>query len=682
MKRNLIKIVQLAAVAAVLLASAELRARPLEAAVGGPEGAPNLTQDRTLKLIAQWATANAAGTSMTRYYKLDYDGGQNSPSCYQDAQTGATLSGGPRACKTWDYLFTILPRFGNGRNLVILVKPRTLGATYRNTANTSDAVVDLSALQGYNKVIVRASATLLNDVTDRKRVGGIIAAAGPNGDQSWTCAGGATTTTLTVSAGSLPTDLNAAGFRARFSGNTTVGLTDVSRTIHSSLAGTLTFSTVGTACAAGDTFFIEKPGVVVDRALLGAWAVAQSSSAFVGIATVSAATNNLSMGTAAGTFTLAFIHLNGAAGANFQTNFGGGTGNIVMGDTYVDEGGATLTTGGNRFIGSILFRWFPGLVLIDSSSFLLQTSRSLDYVGPGQLWIGVGGAVTFAGGVVLSACGSIGGKDNTFQPPVIMGRAQTPTLPRTRVLGNGLTLAGAVSLVACSGVVAGVDITGGSYAIRVTDVGGSWFVSDTTGTGSTAGVSLGLAFDHSFNVNTSNTTFAGGLELAGGAIAAVADLALTNVVDENGNRIQSSLGGLSKVGQATRVTNSSGGALAVGSVVRNNGTTSQVTCAQADTVAHAGNAPCVMVTAPANAAQGYMVCSGTPYVLYDGAPALAGPSAAYVSVGTACKATTTIPPVAGANQKLRVGFPFVVSGNAAYTNWHPDPVCVVADGAK
>jgi hypothetical protein len=174
------------------------------------------------------------------------------------------------------------------------------------------------------------------------------------------------------------------------------------------------------------------------------------------------------------------------------------------------------------------------------------------------------------------------------------------------------------------------------------------------------------------------TGSSGDIKLAGAAPATIADLSLTNIVDSAGNNVQGAAGSI--VGQARLITNNSGGAYAVGNVVRGNGTSNQTTCAQADTVAHSGNAPCVMVTAPASTALGYMVCKGAPYVLYDGAPALGG--AAYVSVGTACKATTTIPVVAATNQKLRVGAPYVTSGNAAYTNWQPESVSAAADGAK
>jgi hypothetical protein len=617
-----------------------------------------------------------------RFYLLDYDGGSDSASCYVDSTAGATIVPGSNACKTFERLIQILPRWGNGRAAVVLVKPRASGATYRNIANTLDDTADFSAVQGYRTFIVRGSATLLNDTTDRKRVGGITAVTGPNGDGSFTCAAGATTTTLTVPAGSLPTDLNGSGLRVRFSGNITVGLTDVARTIHSQLAGTVTFTTVGTACANGDSFFIEKPGAAVASISVGPWATTENGAEIAGILTT-ATTDGLKLGVATGQYIFAFLHVTGTGNDILQTQSGGNSGAARFGDFWIDEAGALLRVGGLRFAGALLLRWSANLLIVDSTFLGAQSSRSLDMLGPTQLQLGQSGSVTAAGGILLTACGAAGGSAGALNAtPVVIGRQATATIPKTRLLGNGITFSAPLEASGCSGMLAGADITGAAYAIEITNTGGSWRVSDTASTQTTGGIGIGASWGLTLVVDTATSTFTGGagaIEYPGTAYGTIAGLALTNVVDAQGNNtMAAAASAAARVGQAFLVTNKAGGALQPGNVVKSNGTASQITCAQATTSAAASSVVGVMVTSPANNGNGYMVTAGTPYVLYDGAPTVGG--IVYLSPGSSCNATTTVPAVAGSNQKLRLGRAVTASASTGYASWTPDVLAVVADG--
>jgi hypothetical protein len=177
------------------------------------------------------------------------------------------------------------------------------------------------------------------------------------------------------------------------------------------------------------------------------------------------------------------------------------------------------------------------------------------------------------------------------------------------------------------------------------------------------------------NVANTFTGTLGDIQIAGPAILSHAALLLTNVRDVGGNSFIGTAGEI--VGPTVLVTNSSGGALAVGEIVRKNATTTQVVTAQGDTAANAIYAG-VMVTAPASGALGYMVTDGAPYTLFDGAPTLG--NIAYLSPGTARKATTTVPAVAATNQKLRLGRVLTASGSTGRMLLQPEIIAVAADG--
>src|SRR6185369_11020277 len=99
------------------------------------------------------------------------------------------------AVKTLLKVRELIPAYGNGRRLVLLIKPRASGATYRNAANTADEGIDLSGVSGYSYFLTRGS-DLTNSTADRITLGGMQAVAGPNGDGSYTVAGGGSATTF------------------------------------------------------------------------------------------------------------------------------------------------------------------------------------------------------------------------------------------------------------------------------------------------------------------------------------------------------------------------------------------------------------------------------------------------------------------------------------------------------
>ena len=87
--------------------------------------------------------------TLTRYFLVDYDGGDDANTGYVDAAAGATIVPTGLAKKTINAgLMDILPRTGNGRKCVVLVKNRAAGATYLDADGVTASDVDLSACTG------------------------------------------------------------------------------------------------------------------------------------------------------------------------------------------------------------------------------------------------------------------------------------------------------------------------------------------------------------------------------------------------------------------------------------------------------------------------------------------------------------------------------------------------------
>jgi hypothetical protein len=156
-----------------------------------------------------------------------------------------------------------LATIGIGHRLVLAFKPNTFVEDF-----------DLRSFIAYGELSCVGSTTFLNDTTDQVLSGFITAAAGPNGDGSWTCAAGWTNTAGSfagsVAAGAFPADPAIAGYRIRFKGNITAALANCTAAIDIGIGaaisglGLIFTSAFSTAVvpAAGDEFFIEKPGVV------------------------------------------------------------------------------------------------------------------------------------------------------------------------------------------------------------------------------------------------------------------------------------------------------------------------------------------------------------------------------------------------------------------------------------
>jgi len=117
--------------------------------------------------------------------------------------------------------------------------------------------------------------------------------------------------------------------------------------------------------------------------------------------------------------------------------------------------------------------------------------------------------------------------------------------------------------------------------------------------------------------------------------------------------------------------------LPVANIVRSGGLT--VIAARADTAANAANVLGITENTASAGALVYILNGDYVWVNFDAAPTV--PAIAYLSTATAGRATTTIPAVAGTNQKLRLGHVMSAVGTLGLVAWKPEVLAVLADGA-
>lgn len=640
--------------------------------------------------------------TLCRYFLIDNENGSDANLGYVDAAPGSVIVPTGLAKKTINGttgLLSIVPRAGAGRVAVILMKNRAAGDNYLDTDGVTQSSMDLSGIAGYRSFYTRGSTDLTNSVSDRVRVGAVTKLAGPNVDGSFSAAAGATAAQLTVAgAVALPAepvpdsgvDTSILGYRIRFTGNVTAGLADVCRVVYRNSAGvggTIAFGqNTASAPALGDSFFIERPGVRVvqfiesDNAAAGPGLTTSSgqgatSSGTIGIGcTPAAAATQMLLGSAsraAYSFCEVVAPTLSAQAALIKQ----GAQEVNLRPAWTDEGGTARDVGMGLRTPSLEGISIRYLFIGSRGLFVTGTPNS---TGP-QTLIQTTGPVALLGGNYIANGGQIESPIPSTAS-VGVGNGGSTTIARLRVVGGSASPFAAAGLNwAGSVVIRGVEGEGNASAVirlgqNILSAGGGnnaravVAVLDDVVTGAAGGnTGVGIAVDTRFAKVEIGRTVActvsgtvGEVRLGdGAALTTYAALNRTNVVDSKGNDVQGTAGPL--VGQCKLVTNSSGGALAVGDVVRSNGTTAQVTSAQGDTVANATPFG-IMVTPPASAAVGYMAVDGAPSVNFDIAPT-AG-AVAWLSTSAARTATATEPTISGTQQKVRLGRVIAFSGTA------------------
>jgi len=637
-------------------------------------------------LIADWPLGTC------RYFLVDFAVGDDKRVGYIDAAPGSTLTVGNEPKKTLSGLISILPQIGFGRTAVVLIKTRAAAASYGEALN-------LAGVAGYTTLLVRGSTDLTNDAADRVTCGFRTAVAGPNGNTSFTCAGGATSTVFSVAAGGIGAEPAGLQFRVRFAANTaTAALRNVCRNI---AAHTNTQITLGlnlpAAPANTDTFFIEGPGVTVTGIVTaggGETASFRPNVTLVGVRATSTTTGDVAFrGPALG---LAGIELSGVTNndvANAQD-----LRSLYWSDDYIDEAGTTRTIGvGGRSLSPVLFS-----VIQQIRGTSLGFLNGATSAGAAFLSRVIGGEFGrrsyFESGVNLTACGQSASEAQAA------GLGVGGLLLGTNNLGSTTETAMRVENLAGSAggvVIASSSLTllrlafknmGGAPCVFVRGSCGGIIIIDGC-TGSTGNTGVGLKVQTLGNVRSAGITLLLGTMEAntfGGTVGEIstvesavfthATLDTTNVVDTDGNNYIGSARAVVPVGSSSLYTNGDGTALGVGEVVRVSAANTVVR-AKADTSAHVDGPLLVCLTTPASGDPGLFVSMGTPqkWVLHDAAPALMGLS--YVSPGTGGKATTTVPVAAATNQKRRLGHVAKASGNFGLVVGSPELLQIAADGS-
>lgn len=652
-----------------------------------------------VSVVLQLAGAGQSGAAnwaldQGRYFFIDPVAGSDANVGYIDAALGTEFTPAQVAAvakATFAGFRAILPPSGNNRTAILLMMP---GAY---------ADLDFRGISGY-RYLLRRGSDGTNSIADRLTCGFTTVLAGPNVDGSFTVAAASTVDLINISVGAFTAEPGILGYRIRFTGNVTAALANVSRPIYSNTGSSLVpESSTGTVPAVGDTFFLERPGVVATAYyppdnnpgnVPPSLTVALNGWPVVGIRVDSTATRSFGLGMS-GSFaaeTMAGIEQTGTASGNntvFSSRFGGG---LSVGSSYLDETGVSRVCGMTMRNEDNLFT--NGLSRLSISSVYdvnARTGSSSTFSSPELLLCTTSGyfrsgliAGQLGGSALLAAnSGSVANQSSRRT----IGPANTSTRPVR--CPSGKSSANQTGILQINGHLAinSVVFTNAGANPCIAVIGSGIDVRLDTVTGSSGntdvGIDLTLSNKGSVQYITGNTLTgtAGDIRLAGPAITTIAGLASTNVADNQRNNVQGTAGQVVDV--CTLVSNQSGGALAVGAQVRNNGTTGQVTSAIAtQAVAADANVNGVMVTPPANNTNGYMAASGTPVCNFDGAPSLAPTGGiAYLSPGTAGTLTTAIPAVAANVQKLRVGRIVSINGTTARVAFHPDNLAVLADGA-
>lgn len=635
-------------------------------------------------------TGDVATWSQTspRYYAIDPAAGNDANLGWSD--TSMTLAGGA-PIKTYEHLRQIVPHHGAGRTAIIAIKTGGVSTSVFKIDGVTLDSVDNREWSGYSELVVEGTTDFSDNTADRQTAGAAIALAGPNGDSSWTITSGATNANgsfvITVAAGTLTADPALAGKRVRFASTSTIpnAVGQISSNTSTVITGTsvLFTSVAGTAAApvAGDTFFIEEPGVVFNNARIDISSGAGLSDGnnieggvtLKGIKLTGSASRIMGFGCRVNT---AFLDFTGALNPTLRdlSSFQILPASIRI-NNVVHVTGAGIRAAGMS-ITTIYAVVIQGLVVNTNRPVWFNIYRLAS--GPG---------CRFAKGITLQNCGV---------SPIVNGSSlqgdyfgdPTPSDVFKRTVIDGQTAdaglgAGGIAVSGCKLGISNVDITGMGAAPCITIAGqGQCNITVNGVAGSTGNTDVGIDVSATwqgqflFGVTTANTVTgtAGDIRVAGPAITTHAGLTTTNVSDKQGNKVLGSAGQV--VGDAKLISNQSGGALAIGQIVRQNGTTGQATSAQADTAAHATGVYGPLVTPPASASNGYMVTTGTPWVQFDGTPT-AG-AIAYLSTGTAGDATTTAPVATATNQVLRLGYVIDVSGTMATVAWQPELIPITA----
>jgi hypothetical protein len=598
-------------------------------------------------------------------YAADYDGlvvpgndftaqpGYSNNATPATAMSQALASALNQPYRTLERVGQMLPRWGNNATLVVLIRPRLNGATYRNMADTTDQDMNwLSNTAGWKRVLVRGTLDFVNDTND-KIVCGFQTVSSTNAG-GYNAIGGSTTSVLSCQlngggAAGFPAESAGSsaisGKRVRFLNNTTtVALRNATAMIWKNTTTSLTMSdNLPAVPAAGDVFVIEEPGVGVGD-FTHSLGMGQSVNAGLSVAGIRSVTAALAM-SIQGPVAIQY------AGIEVTSALLIARMNSTWFRTYNDEVGTSQAVGVSiRAIGGVSVAL--GAQFLARSGFTFDTlslsnmqSARVDqgmFCRKGVTFIGSGTAVTTTTAVASAFIGNSGSST---------ARAVRITTPQA------VTPCGILYAANSGASIRGVDIANmaGAPLVAVQNAGGTIYLDALASPdGGNTDVVLDVSDARNVHVvagslaaNTATATL-GAVRMADGAIvASFSVLNIGNQRDASNNNVSGV--GLSVVGaldaadvftyNATSVIFETGqvSGVAAFSIVRSTGTTGSVTAAQQG--GSPGNDVCGVVTNDVgNGEVGLLVSAGAVPVLFTGAPVVG--NLAYTSP-TPGLATTT-----------------------------------------
>lgn len=642
--------------------------------------------EETPNAIAKWDIA------LVRYFLVDYDGGSDSNLGYVDAAAGSTIVPTGKALKTLEQLMINFPKIGNGRSAVIMIKPRSAGAIYKRKDGSTDDYLDFAGVLGYKLLVRRGSTDLTNSTTDRILCGGLTALAGPGGSEEWTCASGCTSSLIITASGSLTAEPGIIGKRVRFTGNVTAGLANKCWFISANTTSQITpGSALSPVPAAGDTFYIEQPGVQISsfsevRDTTGTVensSVIVNSHSLVGVGVSNTSANKFNIGSGAAH---SFIEQT-ASGCTVTSIGSEGPVLLSIAATYYDEAFNLVTTGaGLRSAGGLKLRSSSkasSLAIIGSTEVEVGNHTVRTSSGSGDVLVGGGGSyfrgsVTWSGGSQGSVAASpsnnmFGGSDSTYPARCIASSTSTKGF---YFLGGNTQVAYCKFEGNRSANCIDVDLKATNSSLCVTNCTGN--------TNGYAGAGIGLhGKNNIFFLDSTNTVTGGSgdVTLTASFYFSHSHFQRSTVVDDQNNFI-AWLGETyqAKVSPSQRFT--ANGNISVYHVVRLDTGSNNIVHAQADSEANSTGVIGVSLNAPNSGDRSLVVVSGYAVCQFGSDPS-AGPAIVYLDPTTPGHCTTTPPVVSGTNQKLRIGKlvrPFGSSTGLAIVKLQPELLPILADG--
>lgn len=646
--------------------------------------------------IVDLSVASAASWSDKRTYCVSYDNGNDANTGFTDVQPNA--AGFAAAClaaakKTFsEGLLPIIPTDGGGKELVISVQKRAAGANYLKQDGVTQDDWDTSALRNYRTRAFVATTDFSWDVTDRVALGAIVGSIGPNGDESWTAAGAGTVNTFTVDAAeTLPAASTIKYMRIRFTPATaTVALRNHATTIYTSTAGLggqiVTGEDMPAAPAAGDTFWIERPGVrfatftdLTDDD--GSFSFG-TTPVIAGFAQTSAAITAFKL---RGSHHIAFCEVSPTA-TNTACFFWKEASQGIIQRSFTGPNGSAFQAGlglrcnsgwdiGN--VQSIQFQHFGFTNATGSRQRFNGCGRNPESsVGDGGSYFA--GTPSFIQHGCLDLDRVVGTGGVNVGQNTIGGVLATTARP--------LLIDGGIAFQSANGLVSRITFGGSGASISVYGVGNFITFQALTGSMTDVGWDFTTCRNSVLNFETGTASYSltntltgtnGDMRLSGPVLTTQAGLRVTNVVDNVGNNAI----GTGGVRVATcQLANCDSGTLSVGQLLRHTGSDNLMQAALA-TTANDSTVMGVSVTEAAEGENFYYACAGPLAVMMTAAPT--PNNLCYLST-TAGKGADAPPAMSGTNQKLRLGRidgALSVGGvDYAVVPWQPELISILSDG--